>query len=319
MLKGMPALSDPRILAGSHYSDDAAIFKINETTTIVQTLDFFPPVVDDPYSFGQISAANSLSDIYAMGGTPLTALNIVGFPPKLGYDILAQILKGGIDKANEAGVFILGGHSVKDNEVKYGLSVTGILTGKSFTPNRRAMPGDALVLTKPIGTGIIATGIKKGIVDEELEKRTVKYMSTLNKAASELMMKHDANSATDITGFGLLGHAHKMAEASKVSLEVESDKVPLISGVMDILNQGAYPGGSSTNRAYTESHISWDDNVEENMKKILADAQTSGGLLISIPKAKAGALLEELKSGPHPEARIVGRVVEKRDRTIYVK
>ncbi len=307
-LAGLPVPEDPRIIAGNHFSDDAAIFKLNSETTIIQTVDFFPPVVDDPYHYGAIAAANSLSDIYAMGGRPVTALNIVGFPPELDLEILREILRGALDKAQEAGVFILGGHSVKDHEIKFGLAVTGILTGESFTPESRARAGDLLVLTKPLGTGIITTGCKKELVDADVCNRAVAVMSELNDVASRLMMKSGARSATDVTGFGLLGHALRMARASGVGMTFDSRQIPLIEGATEALKKGAYPGGSSANRAYVEPHVTWSPEVPENIRKVMADAQTSGGLLISISPSGADDLLKSLASAGHSGAVIVGKV-----------
>lgn len=319
LVKNLPTLSDPRILAGSHYSDDAAVFQIDQNVTIIQTVDFFPPVVDDPYDYGAIAAANSMSDVYAMGGIPLTGLNIVGFPAKLDLAILSEILRGALDKSTEAGMFIVGGHTVKDSEIKFGIAVTGILTEKSFTPNSKARVGDKLVLTKPIGTGIITTGIKKDLVPDGVAKNAVDVMKQLNARASKMMIEMGAQAATDVTGFGLLGHANRMAESSGVSFVIYSDKVPVLKGAYDILQKGAYPGGSSTNRAYAEPHTFWEDNVEEPVRKILCDAQTSGGLLISIKPEKARDLVDALRTNDNPYPSIIGEVIEKKRKNILVK
>jgi selenide, water dikinase len=312
-------MEDPRILAGMSFSDDAAIFRINENTTIVQTVDFFPPVVDDPYEFGAIAVANSLSDIYAMGAVPLTALNIVAFNVSLDMSILTEILQGGIDKAKEAGVVILGGHSVRDKEIKYGLAVTGILTGESFTPNSRAKKDDLLVLTKPIGSGILTTGIKKGVVSTDIEKKVTEVMKMLNRSASEIMMKFSANSATDITGFGLIGHGGYMADSSGVSIVINSGNVPVIDGTYETLEKGAYPGGSCSNRKFVEPSTCWSEKVPEEIRKVLCDAQTSGGLLVSIDRNSADGMVEELIKAGCQGSTVIGEVIEKRDKSVIVR
>jgi len=317
-IDGLPYVEDPRILAGAHYSDDAGIFKLNDSTTIVQTVDFFPPMINDPYCFGQIAAANSMSDIFAMGAMPVTALNIVGFPSSLDKSVLREILTGGFDKAIEAGVIILGGHTVVDKEVKYGLAVTGILTDDSFTPNTRAAPGDYLVLTKPLGIGIITTGIKKGIAPESVEKEAVQWMSRLNMSASKIMMKLGAHSATDVTGFGLLGHARKMAEASGASFRIYADKIPVIPGTIELLEKGALPGGSRRNRVYIEESIKWGGNVGESSRMILSDAQTSGGLLISIERDRADELIGLLRENGDEYSSIVGEVIRSEEQLLNV-
>ena len=308
-IENLPYFDDPRVLAGDHYSDDAGIFKVNDSTTLVQTVDFFPPMVNDPYSFGQIAAANSLSDIFAMGATPLTALNVVGFPSKLDISVLNEILRGGFDKVREAEAVILGGHTVIDKEVKYGLAVTGILTDSSFTPNNKACPGDLLILTKPLGIGIITTGIKKGTAPEDVKDEAVKWMSRLNKQAAEAMMKAGANSATDITGFGLLGHTRRMAEASGISIKIYGDKVPVIEGTIELLQSGACPGGSKRNLDYANESIKWNDKIDYDLRMILADAQTSGGLLISINPSKADELVKILKDNGDVYSKVVGEVI----------
>ncbi len=318
MLSSLPPIKDSRVLSGGNYIDDGAVFKIRDDLTLVQTVDFFPPVVDDPYDFGEISVANAVSDIYAMGGIPITALNVVGFPEKLDISVLGDILKGAMHKAEEAEMLILGGHSVRDKEVKFGLAVTGILPSKHFTPTWGAKEGDVLVLTKPIGNGIITTGIKYGIVEEDVAFEVVKSMKQLNKVASHLMIKYGANASTDITGFGLLGHAQRMAYSSGVSLIIQAYKVPLFKGVYKILSEGAYPGGSSSNRVFVEKHTHWAKSIDEDLRKILCDAQTSGGLLISISRDKAEPFMNELKEqGITPS--LIGEVVPKRDKYIYVE
>jgi len=274
--------------------------------------------VDDPYDFGAISAANSISDIYAMGAIPVTALNIVAFPPELGFDVLAEILRGGMDKAEEAGMLVVGGHSIKDKEIKYGMAVTGQLTGNSFTPSSRAQAGNLLVLTKPLGSGIITTGLKKGVTPPETLQKAVEVMKRLNKEASRLMMEYEASAATDVTGFGLSGHALRMAKASGVSFKFYSDKIPIIEGTYELLEKGAYSGGSTMNRLYAEPHIEWGEDVPEAFRKIFCDAQTSGGLLIAVSPKKAQQLVKSLAEAGNNESAIIGEVISAVEKTILV-
>lgn len=312
-------MEDERLIVSSDTSDDAAVYKLNEEIALVQTLDFFTPVVDDPYIFGQIAAANSLSDVYAMGGQPLMAMNIVCFPDCLEFEILEQILKGGADKAVEAGALLVGGHSVKDNEPKYGLSVTGIVHPEKVLANNTARVGDYLILTKPLGLGVLNTAIKADIASKEQYDMAVKTMVTLNKYAFEALDGLNISSCTDITGFGLLGHAHEMAEGSGVSLEIYSDKIPIIEGAKELAGKGIIPAGMYSNKNYIEDDVQVDDDVEEVMEDLLYDPQTSGGLLVAIAKDDVEKALESLSANTDNEFAVVGKVVSKGDEAIYIK
>ena len=274
----------------------------------MQTVDFFPPIVDDPYSFGQIAAANALSDVYAMGGTPLTALNIVGFPlGSLPIDILTEILRGGNDKIEEAGAVVVGGHSIKDKELKYGVAVTGIIdTGKIVT-NAGAKPGDILFLTKPLGTGIITTGIKRERTSTDAADAAIRSMSALNRKAAELMVQFGAHAATDITGFGLMGHAYEMATASGVTLSLTAAALPLLPQAVELAAEGMNPGGAKDNRDFVQPHVRIESSVDQKLEPLLFDPQTSGGLLIAIALESAAEFEKALAASGLP-SRPVGRV-----------
>lgn len=281
---------------GYSQADDAGIFRINEQQALVQTVDFFPPIVDDPYQFGQIAAANALSDVYAMGGRPLTGLNIVAFPMgSLPDEYLTEILRGGGDKVAEAGAVIVGGHSIKDKELKYGLAVTGIIDPKRIITNGGARPGDRLFLTKPLGTGLITTAIKRQAATAALEKIVTTQMAQLNKGPAELMVKHNCHSATDITGYGLLGHTLEMAVASDVTVRIDSALAPLMPQALELADAGMIPGGAETNREYVTDHCTIANDVADNLKAVLYDPQTSGGLLIALSEKDAAAFAEELE------------------------
>ncbi len=296
-------------MLGSENFSDASIFKLNDDIAIVQSLDFFTPLVDDPYAFGQIAAANSLSDIYAVGARPITALNIVSFPVKdLPMDMLKTILKGGMDKIYEAGALIVGGHSIEDQEPKYGLSITGIVHPEKFIANNNAAPGDILILTKPLGIGILATALKVGLLNDDLVKTLIEIMSSLNKEASEAMIKVGVSSATDITGFGLIGHAIEMATASNVTLCIDSKKVPIIEGALDFANIGMIPEGDYENKKHYKDFIKINNSVDRNIQDILFDAQTSGGLLISVNENNADILLDILHDKGIKHSSIIGTV-----------
>lgn len=306
----LPKSTDKNLLVGTKTNDDAAIYKITEDMGIVLTVDFFPPIVDDPFTYGEISAANSLSDVYAMGGTPLVALNIVGFPDNLDLSILGEILKGGASKAAEAGIVIAGGHTVADAEPKYGLSVTGTLPLGSQITNAGAKPGDSLVLTKPIGTGIITTAGKQGVANESVMREAINVMATLNKEASEAMVKIGVNSCSDITGFGLLGHLLEMTEGSKVSAKIHRAQVPVINGTLDLISDGIAPGGTLRNLEAIDARVNWSNNISQNDKILLSDAQTSGGLLISVGEKNTQPLLNLLKSKGIDDAVVIGQIEE---------
>lgn len=295
-LKGLPQLSHPDLLVGFNQADDAGVFRINEQQALVLTVDFFPPIVDDPYQFGQIAAANALSDVYAMGGRPLTGLNIVAFPMgSLPDEYLTEILRGGGDKVAEAGAVIVGGHSIKDKELKYGVAVTGIIDPKRIVTNGGARPGDRLFLTKPLGTGLITTAIKRDAAPPALEMIVVNQMAQLNKGPAELMVKHNCHSATDITGYGLLGHTLEMAEASDVTIRIDSAVVPLMPQALELADAGMIPGGAETNREYVMDHVTIANDVADNLKVVLYDPQTSGGLLIALAEKDADGFAEELE------------------------
>ncbi len=292
-LKGLPVTAHPQLLVGYNTADDAGVFQIADDLALVQTVDFFPPIVDDPYYFGQIAAANAMSDVYAMGGRPLTALNIVCFPGNMPPEILTEVLKGGAKKVEEAGAFVVGGHSVKDKELKYGISVTGIVHPDRIFTNAGARPGHILYLTKPLGTGLITTGIKRNAVGDELIRLVTVQMTQLNKNAAEAMVKCGAHAATDITGYGLLGHAFEMAEASGVTIRFEADLIPLMPQATELAAAGMIPGGANANRDFLEGHIRIASSVDKNVEHVLYDPQTSGGLLIAIPEERAEQLERE--------------------------
>jgi selenide,water dikinase len=298
-------------LVGLDTSDDAAVYKIDEDKAVILTTDFFTPVVDDPYTYGQIAAANSLSDVYAMGGRPVTAMNIVCFPTCLSMDILKEILRGGADKVAEAGAIVVGGHSVQDDEPKFGLSVMGMVHPKKVAANSGAKPGDMLILTKPIGVGILNTAIKADLVEEAVIQKAVQCMSYLNKDACEAMVQVGVNGCTDITGFGLLGHAYEMAEASNTSIELWSDYIPIIRESIEFAKMGIIPAGTYNNEGYLKGHISFADSIPQEIRDIMYDPQTSGGLLISVPEERSELLMQELRKRNKLDFNIIGKVKPK--------
>jgi selenide,water dikinase len=293
------------------HAEDAGVYKLREDLAIVLSLDFFTPIVDDPYIFGQVAAANSLSDVYAMGGTPITAMNIICFPiNKMDISILQEVLRGGLDKMREAGVLLVGGHSVEDNELKYGLSVTGTIHPEKVIYNKGAKAGDKLILTKPLGTGIINTALKGGMADERSVAGSVECMTALNKTASELMAEVEVHACTDVTGFGLLGHACEMIEGEDVGMVIYPSKVPILPGTEEYAKMGLVPGGTIRNRDFRLFMIERAAEITDERLLILFDAQTSGGLLISVPEPQAPPLLERLHQRGIKDAVIVGEVVE---------
>ncbi len=299
---------DAMLLSQDH-SDDAGVYQITDDIALVQTVDYFTPVVDDPYIFGQIAAANALSDVYAMGAEVKTALNIVGFSvKKYGANVLAQILQGAEDKVFEAGGAIIGGHSIDDDEPKFGLSVTGVAHPDHLYSNGGAQSGDVLVLTKPIGIGIATTAIKRGTIKEQTSAEAIYWMSKLNKEASLLLKDFDVQAVTDVTGFGLLGHALEIAKASAKTLTVFQESVPIISGVKDLVQQGSVPGGSKANLEWLKEDLNVAKHISEEDQLILADAITSGGLLISINKEDSEAYIERLNQIDGQYATIIGEV-----------
>lgn len=306
----LPKTYDDNLLVGLDTADDAAVYKINDELALIQTLDFFTPIVDDPYVFGQIAAANSLSDVYAMGGEPKLAMNIVGFPNCLSADVLVEILKGGHDKVSEAGAILVGGHTVEDDEPKYGLSVAGFVNPNKVLTNNNARSGDLLVLTKPLGLGIINTAIKGELADKEAYDEAVHVMSTLNKYAKEAIDKVQVNSVTDITGFGLLGHSLEMAEASSVTIKINHKNIPIISKAIEYAQMGLVPAGAYSNRGHIGDNVKFLNKIPSEIEDILYDPQTSGGLLISVSKDNVENLLMELVNITTKYA-VIGEVVEK--------
>ena len=318
MLSKLPPIHDPRVLVGIDTSDDAGVYLLNEETALIQTLDFFTPIVDDPYLFGQIVAANSLSDVYAMGGKPLTAMNIVTFPVcRLDAEVLLAILSGGQQKIAEAGAVMVGGHTIDDDEPKYGLSVTGTVHPSRILTNAGAQPGDALILTKAIGTGVLYTALKAELFPEGVAAAAA-GMAQLNRYAAQAMERYAVNACTDITGFGLLGHAYEMSAASGVDMEVYSGEVPLLPDAAEAANMGLVPAGAYANREYLKA-VSFDPAVPENIRDLLFDPQTSGGLLISIPAGQADALLADMKESGVEYAACIGRVSGKGTGKIHVR
>lgn len=306
----MPKINDPNLLVGISTSDDAAVYRLTDDTAIVETVDFFAPVVDDPYTFGLIAAANALSDIYAMGAKPLFALNIVAFPSKtLSLDILQEILRGGVDKVREAGINIVGGHSIDDPEPKYGLVVTGTIHPAKIVANSTAIKGDLLILTKPLGIGIITTAIKRERASRIAIDKAVSVMSFLNKGASEAMVEVGVSAATDITGFGLLGHMMEMIKGSGVGAKIHLGKVPVLEEAWEYVREGIVPGGSRANLEYVNPGVEWGKGISEDAKLILSDAQTSGGMLMAVPRDKEGQLLDALRHRG-VEGAVIGEVVE---------
>jgi selenide,water dikinase len=301
---------DPNLLVGLDTSDDAGVYKLTEDLAMIQTLDFFTPIVDDPYMFGQIAAANSLSDVYAMGGRPTTVMNIVGFPiATLGHDVLADILKGAADKVKESGAVLVGGHSIDDAEPKFGLSVTGLVHPSKIFKNVGAKPGDSLVLTKPIGVGIQTTAIKKDKLTQEQLHLVTNTMSTLNKTAAECLEGLSPNAVTDVTGFGLLGHAAEMAKGTGgITIHLDFEHVPLLPGTKELAQEGVIPGGSKANHRWIQDDVNYGQHLEEWKQLILCDAVTSGGLLVSLPHEEAKEYVKRLQSHDIHDASIVGNV-----------
>ena len=299
--------------------DDAGVFQISDDLALIQTVDFFTPIVDDPYDYGQIAVANSLSDIYAMGATPITALNIVGFPiATMDKKILSQILQGGWDKALEAGVTILGGHSVKDPEIKYGLAVTALAHPKKIIKNNTAKIGDKLILTKPIGTGILTTALKNEKLSNRLLKLVTENMKYLNRDAGQIMLKYQASACTDVTGFGLLGHLFEMTESGNFSVKIYSSMVPLLPDVLNLIAKKHIPGGLKENFNYLQPRVSYSGSPDDPLLKALYDPQTSGGLLFTISPEWAQACLTELSDESYLESAIIGEVIERNRKSIYI-
>jgi selenide, water dikinase len=306
----LPLNVDENLIVGMDRPDDAGVYKVSDSLALIQTLDFFTPVVDDPYSFGQIAAANALSDVYAMGGSPKLAMNIICFPLNtLDVSVLEEVLKGGSDKMIEAGVLLVGGHSVEDNEIKYGLSVTGFVHPDKVLRNTGARTGDALVLTKPIGTGIIATAIKAGEAGSDTIDYVVKIMSELNRKSSEILKKYNVHSCTDVTGFGLIGHAAEMIEATGTGIIFNVKRIPFIPEALEFASMGFIPGGAYRNRDFRINMVE-NQGIDDKRLMCLFDPQTSGGLLIALPLDEADALLRELKETGIEDASIIGEIID---------
>lgn len=319
VLARLPVVKDPRILVGMTTADDAGVFRLASGVTVVQTVDVFTPGVDDPYLFGRIAACNSLSDVYAMGGTPVTALSIIGFPiESLPHEVMAEILRGGMEALKEANTILLGGHSINDEEVKFGFAVTGIVGESSLVTNAGARPGDVLILTKPLGTGIVSLAGQLGKALRESVNASAAAMGALNKAASEIMVRHLATACTDVTGFGFIGHLCQLVIESGVTAEVWFDRLPLLPGVMDYAAQGIFSGANERNSEYSTARTKFSDGVTDMMKAVLFDAQTSGGLLMAIPAGEADAALKDLHAAGVKDAVIVGVIGEKSEGALRV-
>ena len=306
------------MIVGFDTADDAGVYRLRDDLALVQTLDFFTPIVDDPYDYGRIAALNSINDVWAMAGTPITAMAITCFPKK-GVDpaILGEIMRGGLETINQYGVALIGGHSVDNEQIMFGYSVTGVIDPNKIATNSGARPGDVLILTKAIGTGVISTGIKKGRATDEIVAESVETMLTPGKHAAEAMREFGVKGATDVTGFSLLGHAWEMARASKVTIEINAEAVPLLNGALELASQGMLTSGDKTNREYVGADIEIDDSVDQNVVKLLFDPQTAGGMLIAVSEDRAAALLSELNKN-YPKARMIGRIHPPGPRAIVV-
>ena len=319
VLGNLPKFHDENLLVGVETSDDAAIYKVNDELALIQTLDFFTPVVDDPYLFGPIAAANSLSDVYAMGGEPRTALNIVGFPSCLDPKILGRILEGGASKVLEAGAILAGGHSIQDDEPKYGLSVTGFVNPNKIFKNYGSQPGDVIIITKQVGSGLINTAIKAEMAEKSQIDEVVTVMTSLNKKAKEVIENYPISACTDITGFGLAGHAMEMAASSKVTFEIDVNKVPYIDGALEMAKMGLVPAGTYNNKDYISGDVE-SCNIEECYLDLMYDPQTSGGLLITLPESEVENIMKDFENkNMDTKVAVIGRVLEKQEKSIVLK
>ncbi len=320
MLGKLARQHDPNVLVGFDYADDAGVYQISPDQALVQTVDFFTPIVDDPYTFGQIAATNALSDVYAMGGTPLTSLALVCFPEKADLEILQQILAGGLSKMVEAGCTVIGGHSIRDEETKFGYSVTGLVHPKKVLANRGAEPGDILILTKALGTGVISTAIKKGKADSAWIDAAVQSMTTLNKNAAEFIAENavSVHALTDVTGFGLIGHAREMALASNVSLALQAGRIPLLAGALECVRAGHIPAGLKNNREFAECLVEYDNGVPDDIRTLLFDPQTAGGLLMSV-KAQGNDWVSRLNAAGIPAVQIGEVLPDSKPRILIAK
>jgi selenide,water dikinase len=313
-VRGLPKFTDPNLIVGAESFSDSGVYRLRDDLYIVQTLDFFPPLVDDPFVFGQIAAANSLSDVYAMGAKPITAMNIVGFPDdQLELSILSEILRGGAERVQAAGAVIVGGHTVRDTEIKYGMSITGVVSPDKMLTNSKAQPGDAIVLTKPLGTGFVTTAFKAKHCPDDVLDAAVASMVQLNAAVRDAPQAAGAHAMTDITGFGLAGHAGEVALASGVTIHLEVGRLPLLPGAVELVERGYKTRASASNRAYAAGHTRIEPGVDPLRVEFAFDAQTSGGLLISVPKERASRLVEQAKAGGATASCVIGWVTPRED------
>lgn len=316
----LPSAVDENLMVGVETADDAAVYRVSDEVALIQTVDFFPPMVDDPYTFGQIAAANALSDVYAMGGEPRLALNVVAFPNCLGAEVLGEILAGGASKVQEAGAVLAGGHSINDEEPKYGLCVSGFVHPDRIWKNGGAQAGDVLLLTKPLGVGLINTAVKAGMASAEAEKRAVESMSCLNKIAMEVLREAEVHSCTDVTGFGLTGHALETARASKASLVIETKKLEVLPDALFYASMGLVPEGTYRNKEFNKKDVRIEEQVDEALEDLVFDPQTSGGLLVSLPGRDAEMVLRKLEQAGYPlKAGIVGFVTDLQDKYLFIR
>jgi selenide,water dikinase len=309
---------NPNLIVGFDTADDAGVFRLRDDLALVQTLDFFTPIVDDPFDFGRIAALNSINDVWAMAGSPITAMAITCFPKK-GVDpsILAEIMKGGLDTLTTYGVTLIGGHSVDNEQIMFGYSVTGVIDPNKVARNAGAQPGDAIILTKPLGTGVISTGIKRGTASQDVVQNSVETMLTPGNHAAEAMREFGVKGATDVTGFSLMGHAWEMARASHVTIEIDAAAVPLLNGALELAGAGMLTSGDKTNREYVGSNVRIAESVGENLVKLLFDPQTAGGMLIAVPEARVDSLLKQLRTH-YPQANTIARVLKAGDTALLV-
>lgn len=317
LLGGLPVHRDENLLVGYDTSDDACVYQVSEELALVQTLDFFPPIVDDPYTFGKIAAANALSDIFAMGAEAKLALNILCVSPQMNDEAVRELLRGGYEKVYEAGAMLSGGHTIQGEEPKYGLSVTGFVHPKRFLKNCGAMPGDVLILTKPLGIGVLTTAAKANLAEENAYRQAVENMCMLNKTARDIMVQFPVHSCTDVTGFGLLGHSCEMAEGSDVTIRLHWGAIPFLPGVYELAQMGLLPEGMYRNRDFAESRVKVEESVDLAMADLLYDPQTSGGLMMTVPESHAQALLRALQ-GEIPTAAIIGEVLPRQEQDILL-
>ena len=316
----LPSAVDENLIVGVETADDAAVYRVSDEVALIQTVDFFPPMVDDPYTFGQIAAANALSDVYAMGGEPRLALNVVAFPNCLGAEVLGEILAGGASKVQEAGAVLAGGHSINDEEPKYGLCVSGFVHPDRIWKNGGAQAGDVLLLTKPLGVGLINTAVKAGMASAEAEKKAVESMSCLNKMAMEVLREAEVHSCTDVTGFGLTGHALETARASKASLVIETKKLEVLPDALFYASMGLVPEGTYRNKEFNKKDVRIEEQVDEALEDLVFDPQTSGGLLVSLPGRDAEMVLRKLEQAGYPlKAGIVGFVTDLQDKYLLIR